>query len=79
MKKSTQILIKFILLVILIVCLWTFIHFKICVKYNQKNIFNIRTKNEEDNKDDEDDEADNNKSNKVPFIIYENNRIISHV
>lgn len=76
MKNSTLILIKFILLVILIVCLWTFIHFKICVKYNQKNIFNIRTKNEEDNKDDE---ADNNKSNKVPFIIYENNRIISHV
>ena len=63
-------LVKFLILLIIIIGLWVFIHFKICVKYNQKSIF------DDPNKEDDD---DNNVILNRTFNIYDDNRLISEV
>lgn len=60
----------FVCLIAIVVLIWTIIHIKICVKYNQKSIFDNPSKEEDD---------DNIITNRT-FNLYENNnRLISHV
>ena len=61
---------KFVCLIAIVVLIWTIIHIKICVKYNQKSIFDNLSKEEDD---------DNIITNRT-FNLYENNnRLISQV
>ena len=60
----------FVCLIAIVVLIWTIIHIKICVKYNQKSIFDNPSKEEDD---------DNIITNRT-FNLYENNnRLISQV
>ena len=68
-------LIKFILIIIVVVLIWMIIHFKICVKYNQRSIFDNPSKYNDDEEDEDNDNIITNRS----FNIYENTRKISHV
>jgi nitric oxide reductase large subunit len=70
MSNDYMNLVKFLILLIIIIGLWVFIHFKICVKYNQKSIF------DDPNKEDDD---DNNVILNRTFNIYDDNRLISEV
>ena len=69
MSNDYMNLVKFLILFIIILGLWVCIHFKICVKYNQKSIFDDPSKEEDD---------DNIITNRT-FNIYDDNRLISEV
>lgn len=71
MSNDYMNLVKFLILLIIIIGLWVCIHFKICVKYNQKSIF------DDPNKEDDDD--NNNVILNRTFNIYDDNRLISEV
>jgi nitric oxide reductase large subunit len=69
MSNDYMNLVKFLILLIIIIGLWVFIHFKICVKYNQNSIF------DNPNKENDDDNVILNRT----FNIYDDNRLISEV